>query len=324
MFHVTDGDVALELLRAGGVEGSVIAWRDVLHEGPVPALPSLEALSRVRGHFIASCGWANAADVTEAFTSRDAQFRHAAAHDEVVLWFEADLYDQLQLLQILDCFGSETNYQGNISLVEIDGCFGRLKPDDVPDLVNSRTPISADAVAVAADIWTAFRSDTPEKLRDRVDGDLAAVPYLRDALQRHFQEYPWIGDGLTRSERQILSKLSDRPKTPAQLFRPCLEDEERQFLGDAVFLWLMRQLGAHDHALIEFMPRGGQITTGFAREAFDIPVRLTDLGRDVLARRLDWRHLCGRSLWRGGVELSCDNTWRFDPDAGRVVSVEFY
>jgi hypothetical protein len=36
MLHVINGDSALETLREAGLPGSAIAWRDVLHEGPVP------------------------------------------------------------------------------------------------------------------------------------------------------------------------------------------------------------------------------------------------------------------------------------------------
>jgi len=73
-------------------------WRDVLHEGPVPDVPDDE-LREVRARFLSGAG---AEDIVRrGFQERDAAL--AAARDgEYVLWFEADLYDQLQLAQILD------------------------------------------------------------------------------------------------------------------------------------------------------------------------------------------------------------------------------
>ena len=65
MLHVTNGDVAAGVLRAAGMEGDILPWRDVLHEGPVRADLPLEELSKLRARFIAEAGWANR-EVAEA------------------------------------------------------------------------------------------------------------------------------------------------------------------------------------------------------------------------------------------------------------------
>ena len=97
VLHVTNGDATVPGLRGTGLVEAIIAWRDVLHEGPVPDVPDDE-LRRIRSAFLAG---ENAADIGTAaeFAERD---RTLAAHRDgrYVLWFEADLYDQLQLIQI--------------------------------------------------------------------------------------------------------------------------------------------------------------------------------------------------------------------------------
>src|ERR1043166_7065379 len=98
MLHVTNGDSAAELIRRTGIAGQVIPWRDVLHEGPVPAGLSLEAMSDLRARFLASGNGAALPQLLRDFGARDAALRAAR---QVVLWFEHDLYDQLQLIQIL-------------------------------------------------------------------------------------------------------------------------------------------------------------------------------------------------------------------------------
>jgi hypothetical protein len=59
MLHITNGDSAAEVIRRAGVQGDVLPWRDVLHEGPVPQGLSLEELLGVRARFIAAAGWAS-------------------------------------------------------------------------------------------------------------------------------------------------------------------------------------------------------------------------------------------------------------------------
>ena len=59
--HVTHGDSTASTLREGGVVPRIVVWRDVLHEGPVPAVGDDE-LRGVRARFLAgddaaAVGW---------------------------------------------------------------------------------------------------------------------------------------------------------------------------------------------------------------------------------------------------------------------------
>src|SRR4030095_10658531 len=99
--HLTRSAHAVPVLSQV-VQGTMLPWRDVLHEGPVRTGLSLEELSVERARFIAEAGWGVLPDVMKSFGERDATFRQAGRHDEIVLWFEHDLYDQLQLIQVLD------------------------------------------------------------------------------------------------------------------------------------------------------------------------------------------------------------------------------
>src|SRR5439155_23198261 len=56
LLHVTNGESAGNTLRQTALGGAVLPWQDVLHEGPVPALPR-QTLLRVRTRFLAECGW---------------------------------------------------------------------------------------------------------------------------------------------------------------------------------------------------------------------------------------------------------------------------
>jgi hypothetical protein len=105
LLHITNGDCAVAVISQV-VQGGILPWRDVLHEGPVRAGLSLEELSAERARFIADAGWGEFTAVLKNFRERDAAFRRAGEHDEIVLWFEHDLYDQLQLIQVLDGLAS--------------------------------------------------------------------------------------------------------------------------------------------------------------------------------------------------------------------------
>jgi hypothetical protein len=79
----------------------VLSWRDALHEGPVPAVPRTELL-RLRAGFLAGCGRGGRQALLSSLERRDRQLLEALRDEiPVVLWFEHDLYDQLQLLDVL-------------------------------------------------------------------------------------------------------------------------------------------------------------------------------------------------------------------------------
>src|SRR3954454_14586784 len=88
-------------MERAGLAGDLLSWRDVLHEGPVPDLPP-DQLRRVRADYLATLGAAETAEVEAELLVRDERLAGALESGEpVVLWFEHDLYDQLQLIQIL-------------------------------------------------------------------------------------------------------------------------------------------------------------------------------------------------------------------------------
>ncbi|HET6638237.1 MAG TPA: helix-turn-helix transcriptional regulator, partial [Gemmatimonadota bacterium] len=101
VLHVTNGDCAAERIALADLGGEILPWRDVLHEGPVPAGLDDAGLRARRAGFLGDSEWAGEERVLRDLEERDARLA-VTARDEIVLWFEPDLYDQLQLLQVLD------------------------------------------------------------------------------------------------------------------------------------------------------------------------------------------------------------------------------
>jgi hypothetical protein len=282
LLHITNGDCAVAVLSQA-VSGTFVPWRDVLHEGPVRAGLSLEELSRERAAFIASAGWGAAPKVLEQFQTRDATFRRAGEHDEIVLWFEHDLYDQLQLIQVLD--GLSDLRGPPVSLVCEPEYLGRMTPERAAELFSLRSPITRRHLQDAQAAWAAFRSPDPRG----IDWEKPkALPFLGAALRRHLEEFPWTSDGLSRTERQVLQALDGGPLEFPQLFLRIQEDPA--FLGDAVLAWHLERLAKE--GLVE---RSGDAWTRIGRKR---------------QRRLP--------RWLGGYEAR-DETFTWDAGAKRLV-----
>jgi DNA-binding transcriptional MerR regulator len=306
LLHVTNGESAGNTLRQTGLGGAVLSWQDVLHDGPVPALPPAE-LRVVRARFLSECGWGSERSLVDAFERRDRLFEHALeAQTRVVLWFEPDVYDQLQLLQALALAGD-----AELELIQADEDLGPLQADELEALWPSRRPVSEDMRALARDAWNAFCAPDPAGLAELLERDTAALPHLGSALHRLLEELPDARSGLTRTERQLLEPLLDGPKGPPELYLASQAREEAVFLGDA---WAWKRL-AELVPLVEELPAPPPL--GDPREFAAARVTLTRLGRDVLADEADRMQTPPPERWLGGTEV--DGAWRWDAASGSLL-----
>jgi len=301
MLHITNGDSTRIGLEGSGLPGTFQPWRDVLYDGPAPTRVPVERFRRIRSEFLGSDGQFGGVDAIErGYAQEDAAVRGWNEHDEMVLWFEHDLYDQLLLIRLLSMLPPEAGRK--VSLFCSDTYLGMLQPHQFRALFDQRRPVSPDQIALGARAWDAFGADTPDPLVAVIASDTSALPYLAPALRRLLEEYPSDRDGLARSERQILQAIENGAATGTQAFRVCAEMEEAIFMGDTTFWGIAERLAGGRAPLISI---GASMSDGVA---------LTGSGRDVLAGRADAVALNGIDRWLGGVHLTPRTLWRRRPD----------
>ncbi len=319
MLHVTNGDHAADAIRAAGIAGPVLAWRDVLHDGPVPAGLDDDALRRVRARFLAGNGWTDEGSARADMEARDtALLRAAADEDEVVLWFEHDLYDQLQLLQVLDLLARSPR-AARLSLVGPAEYLGAAAPHRLTALFAEREEVGDVRLALGRAGWEAFRAPDPRQVERVLAAGTDDLPHLGAALRRHLRQLPWTHDGLSLAERRALQAVAAGHDTPGAAFRACAEDPV--WLGDSTFALHLQALSGDDPLLTHAGGTPVRARRGDDERAFwSCPLALTPLARAVLAGEEDAIRRRGIDRWLGGVHLvGREVAWRWDEEAGRVV-----
>jgi len=295
---ITNGTSAVGTLDRAGIAGEKLPWEDVLHDGPLPEGLDLEALSTVRARFIADRGWGDFHEVLADFRRRAARLHRAHDDEEVVLWFEHDLYDQLQLVQLLDWFGTPMRRPARLSLI----CHARFvslcSDEELQRDFAARSPVSDEQLGLGMDAWAALRAPTPEAVIDLLNADTNPLPFLRGALLRFLEELP-ARDGLARSERQLLAAVADGATTVGEAFRRSQDFEHPIYLGDASFERYAARLACGPAPVLRIEGE---------------TLALTDVGRAVLEEREDRIRINGIHRWWGGVRLTPESLWRWDAD----------
>src|SRR5262245_7299409 len=223
VLHVTNGDSAAGTLRSGGIADFVLAWRDVLHTGPVPDVPAGE-LRRIRARHLAMLNRTTERKVLAGLAKRDRTLmQHGGTYQ---LWFEADLYDQLQLIQILAMLRDDDVDADRINLICIGeypgighfGGFGELSEDQLAGLRDSSPPLLETTLGRAIRAVAASRSPRPHCYLDIVRTVSGELLFLGEAFDRLGREFPSTRDGLTLTERRLLAALVDIDRTVGEAF----------------------------------------------------------------------------------------------------------
>jgi redox-sensitive transcriptional activator SoxR len=316
LLHVTNGDSAGNTLRQTGLGGAVMSWNDVLHEGPVQAITRPKLL-RERAAFLSEAGWGRRREILSALERRDGQFVDALrAGAQVVLWFEHDLYDQLQLV---DALALARENEAAPELIVVDTYLGTLQAEELASLWPARATSTAEALEHAANVWAAFRAPDPRALAGLATHDEPGLPFLAPALQRLLEELPAPHDGLSRTERQALRVVAEGAPTPAAAFVAAQKLEDAVFIGDAWFYRALTGLGE----LVETadgtsLPAPPPLSDGnvFAR----LSIRLTRDGERVLRGGEDRVERIGIDRWLGGTHVTPESLWRWDAASRTLVN----
>jgi hypothetical protein len=322
MLHVTNGDSTVVGIEGTGVGGDVLPWRDALHEGPLPTGVGADELRAVRARFLAECGWGEAEAIEAGMRERDERLRDALARDEVVvLWFEHDLYDQLQLIQVIDAV------DGDGAMVEAilsDRFLGAMDAGELAALWPDRTPLRSDQVALARFAWEAVGTPDPHGIEALLNTHTVALPHLAPALRRLLEELPAVGDGLARTERQALEAIAAGARTPFEVFVATQKAEAAPFLGDTWMWTRLAELGTGADALVQTAdgaPLGPPPPQSDANGFLARELELTDTGRAVLAGDADRAALVPLDRWVGGIHVTGPEPgWRWDRATARAVS----
>ncbi len=318
---ITNGDAAAGLLAAANVGGRIVPWRDVLHEGPLVPAESLDALSETRATYLAARFDLPFAEARADFLARDAVIGAHGLFTRVSIWLEHDLYDQLQLLQILHFLHGEGRTMG-VRLVQADDFLASQRPETILRFSENAVDVTPAMLTTAAAVWEALCAPSPAALVEALRTPTPEFPFLRPALARFIEELPTMNNGLSRTEQTIASAVAIGGLNPGDVFARLLAADEAPFLGDWSAYRSLDDLAFAREPLITGLQNTYpcQGTTDEIQSYLGSSLTLTRLGRAILAGEADMIAVNGIDRWWGGTHLRDNDCWRWDGPSRRIVT----
>src|SRR5258708_24124208 len=101
MIHIHSGHSAAVTAKKADIPGEHLAWREALVCGPAPGNLSIDDFRHVRAQHLTDAYGANLERTEEELRAQEETLERFSDHEEVVLWFEHDLFCQVQLIYLL-------------------------------------------------------------------------------------------------------------------------------------------------------------------------------------------------------------------------------
>lgn len=328
MLHIHNGDCSANIAEQSSLPGEHFAWRESLITGPTPAGVSGNEWRRVRAQHLSEAYGVDLQECERGLLKQEEELSSFDEHEEVVLWFEHDLFCQTNLLYLLNWFARRDLGKTTLSLIcigEFPGKenfrgIGELNAEQMASLFPARQQVTPPQLKLAELAWQAYCSPDPAEIEKLAQTGTSLLPFLGQALQAHLRRFPSTKNGLGSIENKGLELIHGGSKTFIDVFQRFGDAEPDYGLGDAQFWLALQQMSGGRQPLlrIEDGKNGGrEPTPDIVREA---KFEITEPGKSVLRGEADFVELNGIDVWLGGVHLSPNNLWRWDESSETMVS----
>ncbi len=307
LLHITNGDCLTKKLDALKLKGDVITWREMLCEGKTLTNVGSESFWKTRFEFLNK----NYKITKSRFIEKTLkEYRSLCNHkqqDQIVLWFDYDLFCQVNMLAVLSWLKAHRKY-AEISLV----CSGKegntgqfyslsnLNDEKLLQLYDQRKVLNQDDIEYADYVWQLYCSDNPIRLENLSDFKNYQFDHLGDAVQTHLHRFPSIKNGLNAMENAILQlSLDQKPTSKKELLNTILTNQNLLGFGDTQY----------ERAISRLKPLFSTFN----------PVRLTKKGKEILnAKTSYYSCIQDNDVYLGGA---LKYNFLFNTDTNRILKL---
>lgn len=316
ILHILNGDGMVRGFRESKIEGDYVVWKEALMTGPTPIGLTTQQWEEMRAEYLSSAYKEDKAICKKELVQQREKLKDFSSYEEVVLWFEADLFCQINFLYLINWFANQTLGKTKISMVygdkfsrrDIRG-LGEVAGDEMRSLFNGRNYLETKEFDIAQNAWQAYSSSNPKDMEEcLIQQDEGILVFIKMALENHLKRFPSIKNGLGYIENQVLELIGKDTRDFANLFIKFNKTDNEFGLGD-LQLWMeLERLALGKEPLILMSSNSNNLI----EQMRNTMLRITPKGEAVLRGEINFLKECEEEFWLGGVCLSSNNKWYWD------------
>lgn len=305
--HITNGDSFTHRLKKLKLKGEIITWREMLCEGKTETSVGSEAFWKTRFEFLHKNYNISKSWFVEKTLKEYRSLCNHKQQDEIILWFEYDLFCQINMLAVISWLKTHRRHV-QISLVcsgyEDDSSrlygLNELTDEQIHSHFKSRVALSQNDIEYADYVWQLYCSDNPIRLENLSDFELYQFHYLEDALKAHLRRFPAIKNGLNAIENRVLQVAAEgKSSSKKVLMGALLQDQGWYGFGDTQYQRILKNLRPLFHSFN--------------------PVRLSKKGKEILENKDNYyATLRDTEAYLGGA---LKYNYLYNSEAGRILKL---
>ncbi|WP_162052461.1 DUF1835 domain-containing protein [Pontibacter pamirensis] len=265
--HIINGDASLTAFEAAKLPGQVLVWREILSEGPTVASLPEHAFWQKRQEYITKTYKETAADYKKKVLDELPKLSAASGFFEVVLWFDADLMCQVNLLYLLHRMYLLQPTSVSICTPPPPENIALFKLEELQQLFETRQRQIISQLQEANKIWHLYAGPDPMKLQLYLQQHQEVQPSLRKAMSLHLSRFPSCETGLGHPERALLELIQQGADTMEQLMQQFWHHHLGYGFGDWQLQQLIQRLQpqlVHDNGVLTISSLGKLVLQGHA------------------------------------------------------------
>jgi len=294
ILHITNGDNTTQFLKSIGFKDKIITWREILCEGKTNTEVGSEQFWITRFHFLNKNFQVKKKSFIDLTLKEYRSLcRKSKKTDEIVLWFDYDLFCQINMLAVLSWI-KRNRKDYHISLVTSRGKKGKCKnlgfynldKVQIQKQFKQRQTLSLDDIEFADYVWQLYCSDSPLRLENiyKYPKYNQNFPFLFEAIHAHIKRFPSVENGLNSVENFILETSdTDEPLPQSEFIEKLLSNQNIYGFGDLQYVHKIESLK--------------NLFTSIN------PVKLSRKGRKVLENSLNfYQNIRNDNVYLGGAK----------------------
>ncbi|WP_299228110.1 DUF1835 domain-containing protein [uncultured Psychroserpens sp.] len=212
--HITNGNSLTDYITELDIKGDILTWQEMLCEGPTIANINSNEFLTVRKQFLND--YYNIELNENELNKELNKLDHIEAYNEIVLWFEYDLFCHINLIAVLSLI-----HQKEITLPLYLVCSGRiegeknlkglceLNPEQLLQHYHQKVRLTDDDKELALSLWRTYCGKDHNLFKPYITRE-SSFKYMSNCLKAHLRRFPDAKSGLSILEKNTLEIIRDK------------------------------------------------------------------------------------------------------------------